>query len=296
MNRRIRLTSALPLAALLAAPAALPAYDHESSWQVRESKTLSETFVLESGSAGCHLLVDNLEGSITVSAGADRRIVMRAEETVRARSADDAALARREVRLDIDRRGGAVELYVDGPFRCGDRDSGRWCDSGRRRYVVGYDFTLEVPARCDLELSTVNRGRVTVRGVAGTFDIQSVNGPIELERIGGSGFAHTVNGGVRASFATLPSGGLDFETVNGDVDTAFVDGLAGDFLLRSFSGEMWSEFAYTALPPAPGEGRREDGRFVYRQSDGSAIRVGGGGPKSRFVTLNGDVTIRRAGQ
>jgi hypothetical protein len=285
-------------AALLALAAPLAAgrgWDRESSWQVRETRPLRETFPLAVGSA-CHLLVDNVEGSIAVAPSARREIVMRAEETVRARDTAAAAQARAEVRLDIDRRGDTLELFVDGPFRCSERGGDGWrssCGSHRRDYAVAYDFTLEVPDRCDLDLSTVNGGELRVRGVSGAFEVRNVNGGIVLESIGGSGSAHTVNGAVEATFSTLPDGALDFETVNGDIDVSFDEGLSADFLLKTFSGEMWSEFGYTSLPVPTGESRREGGRFVYSQRGETAIRVGRGGQRARLVTLNGDISIRR---
>ena len=147
-------------------------------------------------------------------------------ETVRAASRQRLAQARSEVRLEAGPQPGGVRFYVDGPFRrhgnchgCRDCDDcfcgDRWDDDV---YEVAYDFALRVPAHTDLTLRSGNGGDITVEGVEGVFLVRNVNGSVALERVAGSGKAHTVNGPVIVSLTRAPAESLKLVTVNGDVE------------------------------------------------------------------------------
>ena len=66
----------------------------------------------------------------------------------------------------------------------------------RPHYDVHFDFTIRVPRDVALRLCTINGGDVIVNGTRGDFDVDNVNGLIEMRGVAGSGSAHTVNGPV----------------------------------------------------------------------------------------------------
>lgn len=274
-------------ALLILAAAVSLAYGYDQ----HEKETIHQTFP-----AARLLEVDDMFGSIHVSAYNGTDIRMTVEKTTEADSSERMDAARREVKLDTTQTADRLKLYVDGPFRCHCGDGGRGVnDAGRSRYRVIYDFDLKVPAGTSVELATVNRGKIEVNGVTGDFDISNVNGSIELDEVAGSGKAHTVNGGVKATFARNPQKNSSFKTVNGALEASFRPGLSADVRLKTFNGEAYTDFDATALPVAASAERR-DGKFIYRTDRSSAFRIGSGGPELKFDTLNGSIRIINRGQ
>ncbi len=262
--------------------------DFDSDLPVKDQETIRKTFTLSAEHRT--LEVDNIFGSIEVVAVDGNQVQMVVNKTIRARSADQVAAAKKEVNLDITEQPELVKLYVDGPFRCNCSDG---CNGwhGERGYVVNMDFQLQVPRSVDVKLKTVNGGHVSVRGVSGAFSVHNVNGPIEMQDIAGSGEARTVNGGVKATFRENPKQASDFKTVNGSVELTFVRGLAADFRLKTFNGSVFSDFEMTSLPARQVSGEQRNGKFVFHSDRFTGGRIGNGGPEIKAENLNGDIRI-----
>jgi DUF4097 and DUF4098 domain-containing protein YvlB len=163
------------------------------------------------------------------------------------------------------------------------------------QYDVRYDFTVRVPRDAALRLCTINGGDVIVAGTQGDFEVDNVNGLIEMKAVGGAGSAHTVNGPITVTFTANPKRETSFKTVNGNVDVTFRDGLAADFSMKTFNGGLFTDFdAQPLASTATTSGERRNGRFVYRANEFTRVRVGSGGPQITFETLNGNVRARRA--
>ena len=178
--------------AMLAAssPAAL------TDWKLQEKEEIRRTLRFQDVAKPGEVVVDNVWGSISVEGADIREVELVARKMIRARNQDSLARAKNEVKLEISESAAAVEIYVDGPFRCNehqgkgirfDRDPG---------YEVQYDFDLKVPRTASIVLKTVMEGDVRVRNVEGGFEVHNVNGRIDLEGMGGAGDAKTVNGGI----------------------------------------------------------------------------------------------------
>jgi DUF4097 and DUF4098 domain-containing protein YvlB len=227
------------------------------------------------------LMVDDVTGSIDVTASNGSSVEADIVRTLSAESQDRIALARKEVRLDVTQEGGLVRLMVNGSFRHGS--------SG---YHAAYDFTLRVPRDIRLDLRTVNRSKITVRGTSGDFAISNVNGGIEMNDIQGSGSVHTVNGPVKVIFARNPAGAASFKSVNGTLDVSFRPGLNADVKMKTLNGGLFTDFPVSALPIAGAPPERRDGKFVFRSNRMTGVRIGSGGPELSFETLNGDVLIK----
>jgi hypothetical protein len=252
-------------------------------------ESVQSTLTFEDPSATKTIVVDDVFGSVEVTGGAFSDVRVSGERVVRAESAEAEERARQEVTLDMTQKGNTVEITVNGPFRC-PNGSIQW-NSEDRKYVVKYDLKVQVPEHADLRLKTVNDGNVVVRDVRGRLAIRNVNGRIDLERVAGSVDAQTVNGGIDALFTESPAAASQFKTVNGDVRLAFAAGLSADFALKTLNGELRSDFDVLSLPARPGEGRRENGRYVYRSDRFQNYRIGTGGPRVSMETLNGDLIV-----
>ena len=291
------------LVALAAISTALPALALEDSRTWRETKTFT------AGGGPRILELDGFRGDIVatgISATATRgdAVEIVVHEKVTGRSKAEIDEARRQVTVDLSQQGNRVKIYVDGPFRCHDRENNRennreqcrncTCgdrDKDRVGQRVTYDFELRVPAGTEIDLGTV-MGDVRVDGSDGAFKVSSVNGKVEMAGVRGAGTARSVNGPVKVTFAANPNGDCRFETVNGELDVAFRPGLGADLSFKTLNGEVYTDFPYKQRSLAALAGDRQDGRFVLRKAGAFGITIGGGGPELAFATINGDILVR----
>lgn len=263
----------------------------DEQWPIRAEDNLERTLPL-SGEPR-RVVLDNLEGSVHVTASGRSDVRIRAHRTVRADTDADLALANKEVKLEFKGESGTASAYYAAPWRC---DGGnRNCEHQERRfYSVTYDLDVDIPSNARLFASTVNRGDVDVKDFAGPFEIRHVNGRVVLTAASGSGEARTVNGPVDVTFAANPKEPCSFRTVNGSVNVTFARQLSADLLFKTMNGEIYSDFEVTALAKSVSQAESRNGRFVYRSNRERAARAAGGGPELRFETLNGNINLRTA--
>ncbi|HEV2855911.1 MAG TPA: hypothetical protein VHC97_24195 [Thermoanaerobaculia bacterium] len=287
------------LLALAAISIALPARALEDSRTWREVKTFT------AGGGPRVLELDGFRGNViamgtgaTAARGDAVEIVV--HEKVTGRSKEEIDEARRQVTVDLSQQGNRVKVYVDGPFRCHDRENDRercrncTCgdrDGDRVSQRVTHDFELRIPAGTEIDLGTV-LGDVRVEGTDGAFEVSSVNGKVEMAGVRGAGTAISVNGPVKVTFAANPNGNCRFQTVNGEVDVAFLPGLDADLSFKTLNGEVYTDFPYKMRSLATPAGDRKDGRFVLRKAGTFGITIGSGGPNLAFDTINGDILVR----
>jgi hypothetical protein len=257
-----------------------------------EEETIQKSFSF-SGAAPRKVIVDNVEGSIQVtgSAGNDVRLV--AHKQIRADSAGKVDQARREVTLNTSQDDNTITFYVDGPFRCHD---GGIHDNGHRGYRVKYDFELQVPRDTAVKLKTINDGQIKVDGVEGDYDIDNINGAIDMTEAAGAGRVYALNGHVRVTFHSNPRGNSYFGSLNGEVRVTFQPDLSADLRFKTFNGGIYTDFESSYLPRPVSTAERRDGKFIYKSNEWSAVRVAHGGPELSFDGFNGNIRILSRGQ
>ena len=282
--------STMTLFALVVLNLLLPGADDRRSGHSEQREAVQATLAFDDASGLKTVVIDDVFGSVEVTGSAIGEVRIAGERVVRAETAEAEERARREVSLDLHQSGNRAEITVNGPFRSRD-GSLNWRDWEDRKYVVRYDLKVEVPETAALVVKTVNDGHVVVRNVRGQLTVRNVNGTIDLDKIAGAVDARTVNGGIRAAFTGSPAAACEFKTVNGDVRLSFGSDLAADFSLKTLNGELRSDYDVTTLPARAGQGRRENGRYVYRSDGALNVRVGRGGPHVAMETLNGDLIV-----
>jgi hypothetical protein len=277
MQRMARIATAAASAALLGCTARADVVD---------KRQLSETIDVPAN-APLVVVVKNVIGPIRVIGHDGSRVEMRATETVRGDLQADIERARAELQLRTEREPGIVAFRVRPTDE--NRDQ-RWGWDG---YSIEYDIEVRVPRGASVEVSTVNDGDVTVEGVNGSFDLKNVNGAVHLVDAGGSGSINTVNGDVEATFARAPGEPSSFRTVNGELDVTFPANLSADLAFRTMQGDVYTDFDVAAVN-GPAEVRRDRNRYAMNLNRPSAFRIGAGGQKHSFNTLNGDILVRKA--
>lgn len=261
---------------------------------LQQKETIQKSFTL-SGTGERYLDIDNVFGSIEVITAPGDQIQVTANKTIHADTNAEVERAKKEVTLDVTQDGNIVKLYVNGPFRCNRNCNDCWQDRDRD-YEVTYDFKVSVPERIGLKVRTVNHGFVRVKGVQGDFNVGNVNGPIDMDDIGGSGRAKTVNGRVHVSFRQNPTKDSEFGTINGNVDLYFNPGLSADFRFKTMQGGIFTDFPMTQLPSQQPVAERKNGKFRFRTDRYSGGRIGSGGPNIKLENLNGDLRVLARGK
>jgi hypothetical protein len=243
--------------------------------------------VLRFGGAGGERLVvvDNLFGSIEVKGYDGEEVRVNIQKTIVARSNEKAARAEEEITLEVYENDDVIELYVDGPFRDKRKREINWRGFRFNGYRVIYNFELEIPKDCAVELTTVDEGDISVRSIAGDFDVQHVNGRIDMKGIRGSGEVYSVNGKLTIEFEDNPTRDCLFGTVNGDVRLYFQSGLSADFYMKTMNGEAYTDFDMAALPFKTTTSNSRNGKKVYKVGHMTGVRAGKGGPEIELKTL-----------
>jgi len=255
---------------------------------VEERETIERTFP-----AAKSIDIDNADGSITVTGTDTREVKVEIHKTIRARSGEKVQEAKREVRLDMTQQGDELRLYVDGPFRCKCGDgSFNYRGSHYYGYEVSFDFAVKAPRDTNVRLRTVNHGNIRLENTAGAFDVENINGGVDLVEVAGSGHAYALNRPLKVLYSRNPAGASDFGSLNGDVEVAFRPDLSADVWLKTFNGQAYTDFDVTALPSRPAVREQHDGKFVYKSHQFYGVRVGHGGPDLKFDAFNGDIRIR----
>jgi hypothetical protein len=287
--------ASLLAASTLAALAAMAASASASSvGNIRKEEPVQRT--LHFAGPGPHTLeVRTVTGNVHIEGYDGTDVTMTATRTTSARTAADLEAAQRQVTLDV--ADGATTIhavvrYADGDT-CGDHEHHH--DSDWPDYEVRYDFTIRVPRDTRLVVCTINDGHVTVQGTRADFVLRSINGPIDLADMGGSGEATTINGAVKASFSAAPRSDSVFKTINGNIVLTMPPSFAADLSMKTFNGGLFTDFDTQPLTTAQAIVAEHKGeRTIYQSNPFARVRIGSGGPEMTMDTLNGDVRVLRA--
>ena len=142
------------------------------------------------------------------------------------------------------------------------------------------DFAVRVPAGVDFVGRTVN-GDIETGPLGGDVRAYTVNGGIEISAAGYAQ-AHTVNGSIRARMGKADwSGDLDFETVNGSITLDLPADINARVEASTVNGDLHTDFPLTI-----------QGRWGPRSLRGT---IGEGGRTLHLSTVNGGISLRRAG-
>lgn len=274
MNPNILVVAALAVCTM---PVALAAdvTDHRV-WQERYPVTTDSP----------QLVVSNIWGNVTVSAGPPGEITVSVDER---RSAPTQALFDRSLLflgLEIDADASGVSMVVGGKDR-------EWRDlNACRGCRVDYQLELRVPPGAVIDVSTVMDGRVEIDGISGPVSASNVNGPIAIASMHDCSQVESVNGSVDLTFSAAPSRDCRLETINGDITMGLPGNTGLDVALDLFNGRVVSEFDVDPLAmPAQIDQFEEDGSYRYRIAQPAGVRLGGGGPLFSFSSMNGDIQI-----
>ncbi len=207
-------------------------------------------------------VLDNANGSISVTGSSRRDISVQARVVATAESDSDARSLARDVTVTLD----------NGRLRATGPDSER-----RRSWSVSY--RIDVPSSFDVSLETSN-GSVAVDGVKGRIDMESSNGSVRLTDVGGRVNARTSNGSVHVTLSGKywDGDGMTVVTSNGSARLDLPDGFNAHLIASTNNGSLNLDIPVTV------QGR------VSKRVD---TTLGSGGATIEMRTSNGSLRVGR---
>jgi len=173
-------------------------------------------------------------------------------------------------------------IRADGP----SENSNGWNNNG---WSVSYQILT--PRNTNLNL-TARNGGITITGIDGTAQFETMNGGVFLSDDAGNFNGKTTNGGVFVKLAgqSWRGGGLDVTTTNGGVNVEMPQNYAAHVETGTVNGGFSSDIA--ALQPQKDDNRDNNGWVGYRpRKTKISADLNGGGAPIRLITTNGGVHI-----
>ena len=158
------------------------------------------------------------------------------------------------------------------------------------------NFTIKVPRKFSLKLSTVNNGNILIENVSGSFELENANGSIKMKNVSGSALANTINGDLTADFESILTGTpMAFTTLNGNVDVTLPPTVKANIKMQSEMGEIYSDFDID-INKSTFKVIRTTEKGVYKilKDKWTYGKINGGGAEILMKNMHGDVNIRKA--
>jgi DUF4097 and DUF4098 domain-containing protein YvlB len=229
--------------------------------------------------AGCSI---DLQGSQT-SAREEKRFTVSAAEPVDLRVQTFDGLIevrswdRNEVLVEIERRGpdqASAEALTVNQTQEGNRIAVEAPSPGSRRSVVGFgswvshavNLTVTAPRRVQLSARTGD-GRIDVRDLEGTVDVNSGDGGITASNVNGQLQAHTGDGQIQIDSVT---GRVDADSGDGPIEIA---GRLDELSVRTGDGSVRIDAADGSAMKGDWRITTGDGRIVMRVPTGFSAEV-----------------------
>ena len=152
----------------------------------------------------------------------------------------------------------------------------------------GVSYEILVPRNIDLNLRAHNGG-ISVGGVKGRLEFETLNGGLHLAEIAGDVRGRTTNGGVHVKLAgdRWDGSGLDLVTTNGGVHVSISENYAANIETGTTNGGFHSNVPGLTVV-------KDDQKDRYQRSTRLNTSLNGGGAPIRLMTTNGGVHFSSA--
>lgn len=258
---------------------------------------ISKQFTPQKAANATVLAVYNLQGSIKVEGYAGDKVIMEIDKTISAKNKDMLEQGKKEFELAFDQQADTIWSYIAEPYdsRPHEWRYNNWDDRRRIEYTYTLEYTIKVPYDMNVHVSTVNKGEVVIKDVAGILSAHNVNGAITIQNAKNTTDAHTINGNLTVNYLTVPPGNSSYYTLNGTLSVTYPASLSADMSFKSMNGAFYTDFDNVQVLPArvtKTAKKTEDGT-IYKLDKDNDIRIGNGGKIFKFETLNGNVYIKK---
>lgn len=265
----------------------------------KSSETITEELAFSSNSSENMLVVQNVNGPISVEGYDGDTIRLEAEKTISARSQNGLEEGKSEIKVKFEEVGNRIYAYLESPNNRFNTAIGRYENNNNNqwkkpKYRYHVDFKLKVPKKTNVKLATMNDGDIYARNIQGDeLIVNNLNGAITLDNVAGKTDVNALNKDINITYFKNPDGDSKYHSLNGDVNVTFKENLNADVSFKSLNGDMYTNYDTTKLSPELVKKKTKNGKGIkYNMSSNQAYRIGKGGIKLDFNLLNGDATIK----
>ena len=271
------------------------------------SEKITKEFSFEKKGDLNALMIDNINGSVSVEAYDGDKIQVEVTKTIHGKTQQRLQAGKSEVLFSVVDLADTLILYVatpchrfeKAPSQPGKSHMGtRWgyaCNNRAQACHEMYEYTMNflvrIPATSNLLVSTINNGDIIVTGVKGVVKADNINGSIRLENLIREADAHTINGNVDVTYVKNPERPCRFYSLNGDINALFKKGLAANISFDSFNGSFYSNIDRLEKLPVHVSKNKNDRGLQYKVEN-NRYQAGSGGAFLDFETFNGNVYLK----
>lgn len=172
-----------------------------------------------------------------------------------------------------------VKIGTGGTIKAEGSDDKNWSVS----------YMLLVPRSSNLNLSAHNGG-ISISGVDGNAEFETMNGGVNLSDVAGSFRGHTTNGGINITLAgaSWRGNGLDVTTTNGGVHITMPENYAAHIETGTVNGGYSSDIPALKITTENIVGAEWTDRTRAKRV---VTNINGGGAPIKVLTTNGGVHI-----
>jgi hypothetical protein len=161
-----------------------------------------------------------------------------------------------------------------------------------RRDAVSLNIKIPVGAT-SIKLA-MNEGTISASGISGDIEVNNLHGNILLNNVSGSVVASSNQGSIIVSFKAInPNSAMAFTTIRGDIKVSLPATFKGNVKLRSYRGDVYSDFDI-ATENAANKITKTASGGVYSNSDNwLSGKINGGGQELMMKTYLGDIYLHK---
>ncbi len=224
-----------------------------------------------------------LSGGISVRSHSGKEVIVEGSNVGRERNSDATRDGLR--RIPLSTRGFVLE------------ESNNVMTISRDNFFDGGNIEIQVPARTNLQLSSVNGSLISVDGVEGDIEINSTNGRVMLNNVAGSVVANATNGNLTATIREVAANKpMSFSSMNSNVDVTLPASTKANLKINSTNGSAWSDFDLkmgASSAPVVTNNRNGNGKYRIETERTTNATINGGGIDIELRTFNGTIYLRK---
>jgi DUF4097 and DUF4098 domain-containing protein YvlB len=134
--------------------------------------------------------------------------------------------------------------------------------------------------------------------VFGELDVESTNGGITLDQVGGSIVAHALNGSVTANVVRLDADKpFSFSTLNGRIDVTLPGNMHANLNIRSDQGDIYLDqgFDFKPLATSSSNTSKPESNGMLKLKTDNTIHgtINGGGVEINIRSFNGSILVHK---
>ncbi|MFP2994722.1 DUF4097 family beta strand repeat-containing protein [Spongiivirga sp. MCCC 1A20706] len=266
----------------------------------KQEETFKKEVSIDNSPSEYELIAKNINGPITVIGYEGNSVQVTVKKIIKADDQEDVDKGMEELTYKLEKEANRIVLYPDAPYIQYKEDK-KWglqmnrCNNDGPDYDFYAEYTIRMPRKMKLSVSTINRGDIEVSNIqTSTLDVNNINGAITLNKVSGQSTIRTINGNIDVVYVKNPGEKSSYSTINGKITLHCLDNLGADVSFESMHGDFYTDFDVTEVVSNTTKSTKSGKRNVaYVIKTKPVMKIGNGGTVYDFKTLNGDVYIKR---